>query len=266
MRRLVFALVIIATFGGCNKNKCDYNECAIKAPDSEIQAVQNYLSSKGITNAVQHCSGMFYVIDNAGNGKHPTACSTVDTVSGVSAYTITPAQSSASYEVQEQFLNQNLPSTAKGTTKDISGGFVLKLTNAPTMEAMKITVDLRTLTSDENRRDERIRENWLESNKYPNAVFTVKDPQTLPADYANGKEVSFNLTGDLTIHGVTRQETFKVTGKLDNDTVTGKATASILMANYGIDPPNIAGFLTVKDGVTLTFDFIAQKSACAQIS
>jgi FKBP-type peptidyl-prolyl cis-trans isomerase FkpA len=78
MRRLVFALVIIATFGGCNKNKCDYNECAIKAPDSEIQAVQNYLSSKGITNAVQHCSGMFYVIDNAGNGKHPTACSTVN--------------------------------------------------------------------------------------------------------------------------------------------------------------------------------------------
>ena len=63
---------------GCSKNKCDYNECAIKAPDAEIQAVQAYLSSKGITNAVQHCSGMYYLIDNAGSGKHPNGCSDVN--------------------------------------------------------------------------------------------------------------------------------------------------------------------------------------------
>jgi FKBP-type peptidyl-prolyl cis-trans isomerase FkpA len=79
MRKLLFALLIIAAFGGCNKKTtCDYNECAIKAPDSEIQAVQSYLASKGITDAVQHCSGMFYVITNAGSGNHPTACSQVN--------------------------------------------------------------------------------------------------------------------------------------------------------------------------------------------
>jgi FKBP-type peptidyl-prolyl cis-trans isomerase FkpA len=78
MRKLLLGLLTVALFAGCNKNKCDYNECAIKAPDSEIQAVQNYLSSKGITTAVQHCSGMFYVIDNNGTGKHPTACSSVN--------------------------------------------------------------------------------------------------------------------------------------------------------------------------------------------
>jgi FKBP-type peptidyl-prolyl cis-trans isomerase FkpA len=78
MKKLLCGLMIIAFFSGCSKNKCDYNECAVKAPDSEIQAVQSYLSSKGITNAVQHCSGMFYVIDNAGSGKHPNACSNVN--------------------------------------------------------------------------------------------------------------------------------------------------------------------------------------------
>ena len=68
-----------AAFSGCKKQKsCDYNECAIKAPDSEIQAVQNYLASKGITNAVQHCSGMFYVIVNPGSGKQPNACSSIN--------------------------------------------------------------------------------------------------------------------------------------------------------------------------------------------
>jgi len=79
MRKLLLALLIIAAFGGCNKKtSCDYNECAVKAPDSEIQAVQNYLTSKGITNAVQHCSGMFYVIENNGSDKNPSPCSQVN--------------------------------------------------------------------------------------------------------------------------------------------------------------------------------------------
>ena len=78
MRKLLLGLMIIGVLAGCSKNKCDYNECAIKATDSEIQAVQSYLSSKGITTAVQHCSGMFYVIDNAGSGKHPNGCSKVN--------------------------------------------------------------------------------------------------------------------------------------------------------------------------------------------
>ena len=79
MQKVLLVLAIAAIVGsGCSKNKCDYNECAIKAPDAEIQAVQAYLSSKGITNAVQHCSGMYYLIDNAGSGKHPNGCSDVN--------------------------------------------------------------------------------------------------------------------------------------------------------------------------------------------
>jgi FKBP-type peptidyl-prolyl cis-trans isomerase FkpA len=79
MKRLLFAMLIIAAISGCSKkNTCDYNECAIKAPDSEIQAVQSYLASKGITDAVQHCSGMFYVVINSGSGNHPSACSQVN--------------------------------------------------------------------------------------------------------------------------------------------------------------------------------------------
>ena len=79
MKKLLLVLAIAGVVNsGCSKDKCDYNECALKAPDAEIQAVQAYLSSKGITNAIQHCSGMYYVIDNAGSGKHPNGCSDVD--------------------------------------------------------------------------------------------------------------------------------------------------------------------------------------------
>lgn len=81
IKKFAFGFFIVVFFSGCLKKKestCNYDACFDKAPASEIQAVQDYLTSQGITNAQQHCSGMFYVIDSAGSGKQPTACSAVD--------------------------------------------------------------------------------------------------------------------------------------------------------------------------------------------
>jgi FKBP-type peptidyl-prolyl cis-trans isomerase FkpA len=79
IKRILVAVLAVISFAGCKKtDKCNYSECAIKAPDAEIQSVKDYLASQGITNAVQHCSGMFYVIDKAGADKHPDACSYIN--------------------------------------------------------------------------------------------------------------------------------------------------------------------------------------------
>lgn len=82
LKKVLVGFVIMASFAGCLKGEsnttCSYDECAVKAPASEIQAVQEYLTANNITNAQQHCSGFFYIIDNAGTGKFPTACSYVN--------------------------------------------------------------------------------------------------------------------------------------------------------------------------------------------
>lgn len=74
----VWALLITLFFSACSKDndKCEYDQCANKAPDSEIQLVANHIAANNIT-AVQHCSGVFYTIEVAGTGKNPTACSNV---------------------------------------------------------------------------------------------------------------------------------------------------------------------------------------------
>lgn len=78
IKKLLTGWFILVLFAGCSKDPaCTFNECAVKATASEITSVQNYLTSQGITNAVQHCSGLFYVIDTLGTGKHPNACSSV---------------------------------------------------------------------------------------------------------------------------------------------------------------------------------------------
>jgi len=85
MKPLQFVTALLLSslflFSSCLKDSepqaCNYDACAYKAPDAEIQRVKAYLDSMGIT-ATQHCSGMFYKIDNAGTGKTPEACDYVN--------------------------------------------------------------------------------------------------------------------------------------------------------------------------------------------
>ena len=83
-KTLIGSLTAIVLFNSCLKSHdsqpvCDpnYNPCALVAPASEVTAVENYISQKGITNAFKHCSGMYFAIDSAGSGKAATVCSNV---------------------------------------------------------------------------------------------------------------------------------------------------------------------------------------------
>jgi len=179
---------------------------------------------------------------------------------GTRTFEIVPEQTEASYEVQEKFLNRDLPNMALGKTNAVTGELQVSLDGKPSGKITKITVDLRTLTSDQSRRDNRIRTQWLESEKYPFAEFTSTDVQGTPDSYTEGQEVNFKLTGDMKIREVTKPVTFDVKGKLEGDTITGSATSKILMKDFGFDPPDIAGMLTVTDGVTVTINFTAKEA------
>lgn len=80
MKKILFGIIAIAflfTSAGCLKGveeqKCNYDDCAFKAPTGEVEALRQYLASNNIT-ATEHCSGLFYVIENPGTGKNPEAC------------------------------------------------------------------------------------------------------------------------------------------------------------------------------------------------
>jgi polyisoprenoid-binding protein YceI len=191
----------------------------------------------------------------------PTAAAAPSSATGgTRTFMIVPEQTEASYEVQEKFLNRDLPNMALGKTNAVTGELQVSLDGKPSGKITKITVDLRTLTSDSSRRDGRIRTQWLESDKYPFAEFTSTDAQGIPDSYTEGQEVSFKLTGDMKIREVTKPVTFDVKGKLEGDTITGSATSKILMKDFGFDPPDIAGMLTVADGVTVTINFTAKEA------
>ncbi|OJY95595.1 FKBP-type peptidylprolyl isomerase [Terrimonas sp.] len=72
---------MMISFNGCLKadgNGCPYKETTIKAPAAEVLQVEQYLDSKGITNALKDSSGVYYIIESAGTGNlTPDVCSTI---------------------------------------------------------------------------------------------------------------------------------------------------------------------------------------------
>ncbi len=177
----------------------------------------------------------------------------------VRTFKIMPDQSEASYQVSEEFFNRPVGLVnAIGRTNAIEGEFQLNISGQQVqLTNNQFKVDLRTLTSDETRRDQRIRDQWLESNTYPWAEFKATALEDFPAEVAEGQDISFKVTGDMTIREITRPQTFDVTARLDGSTFSGVAVANLLMQDYGFEPPSILGILKVTDGVTVTVKFVA---------
>ncbi|MCC7353957.1 MAG: YceI family protein [Anaerolineae bacterium] len=168
-------------------------------------------------------------------------------------------ESEASYEVQEVLLGQK--TTTVGRTNALEGEFRLGLRDGkPYFDFSRLRVDLRTLKSDNGIRDQAIRQRWLESNRYPFAEFVAREIVEFPGDAAEGKEVRFQVNGDMTIREITRPVTFEIRATLNGDTLTGTGTTFLLMKDFGFDPPEILGRFTVSDGVTVTVKGVAKRA------
>ncbi len=186
---------------------------------------------------------------------------------GLVTYVIIPEESSASYIVNEEFFGLALGkygipaglSDTVGTTSAIEGQFELNWDDlsAP-LGNNSFTVDLSTLESNQRLRDEWIRENGPEFGTYPNATFVAESLEGAPASYTPGEEVTFQMVGQMTIRETTQPTTFEITAKLENDTVTGVATANLTMSDFGITPPDFANTLTVADDFRVEVNFTAR--------
>jgi len=187
---------------------------------------------------------------------------------GARRFVVVPAESSASYIVNEEFFAGALAkyginvgfNEVTGSTNEIAGE--LQLNVADPQNALvrgEFTVNLPSLTTDQNQRDSWIRDNALQSNQFPVAQFVATAIQNAPASYTDGSAVNFDLVGDLTVREITLPVTFAVTATLTADTITGVATAPMQLTNFGFDPPSFANTLTVDNDFLLRIDLTAKE-------
>jgi polyisoprenoid-binding protein YceI len=187
---------------------------------------------------------------------------------GFRTFTIVPAESKASYIVDEEFFadareKYNIEAgqvQTVGSTQEVAGQLQLNLDDLSSpLGDNRFTVQINTLSSDQSLRDGWIRRNGPRLNDYPTAEFVATGIQGAPASYTEGEEVQFQLVGNLTMRNITQPATFDVTATLQGDTITGKATTRALLSAFGIEPPNFANTLVVGDEFTIEVDITARE-------
>jgi polyisoprenoid-binding protein YceI len=177
---------------------------------------------------------------------------------GLQKYTIVSGSSSASYSVHENLILGGVGShTTVGKTQGVTGSFFLGSNSTVQLTQVNITVDLTGLQTDSSLRDGHVQD-YLDTGQFPDAVFTSTNVEGLPTSYTSGETISFKIIGNLKLHGVTNKETFTVSGKLVGNQVTGTASTSIFMTDFGITPPDLANIAIAENKVVLSIDFTAQ--------
>lgn len=163
----------------------------------------------------------------------------------------------ARYRVREQLAGISFLSDAIGTTSTVSGAIVLTANGAVSPAQSKITVELRTLRSDQDQRDGFVRgDRLLNVEKFPTIEFLPKRVVGLawPLPSGRGAQAGFQLIGDMTVRGVTREVTWNVVATFA-DLVAGLATTQFTFDTFGLPKPQLARLLSVADEISLELEF-----------
>lgn len=177
-------------------------------------------------------------------------------------YLIIPAQSEARFIIGEVLNGADF--TVVGVTNEVEGSITIDTADLASVTMSPIRVDLSNLKTDSTFRDGAIKNFILETGKeeYRYAVFASQTFSGIPDSVEVGVPFDFQITGDLTIHGVTREVTFDATvTPISATRLEGIASATILYQDFDIAilrlPAQVA---SVEDQVILEIEFVAEKA------
>jgi polyisoprenoid-binding protein YceI len=152
----------------------------------------------------------------------------------------------AGYRVDE-VLN-GTPVTVNGRTSDVTGTVTVA---GSQVTAGSIDVDVTTIATDQPPRDAYFQGEAMDTRSFPRATFTLTQPIA-----ANGVEAgvpqTYEVTGDLTLHGVTEPVTAEVQASFTQDAGQIVGSIPITFQDFGVEAPSL-GFVTVEDHGSVEF-------------
>lgn len=171
----------------------------------------------------------------------PTTAAARDGLDG--AWTVEQSLSFVGYRIDEELASIGSV-TAVGRTSEIDGRLSFEGTQVTDLQ---VVVDMTTLQSDQSRRDGAMRDRGLETNTFPEASFSLTAPIELGAAPAEGETFTATATGDLTLHGVTREVSLDLEGSLVDSTVVIVGSVEIALVDYDIEKPTGFSVLSIAD-------------------
>ena len=176
------------------------------------------------------------------------------------AFSIVAAESQATFTLQEDLAG--VRTTVIGSTSEVAGNITVVLSDPAKSSIGTILINARDLETDNSMRNRAIRGRILKSAE-DQYEFIVFQPRSLgnfsAASIAVGETISFDVIGDLTVAGTTREVSFRAEVTLESETrLSGRATVTVLHADFGLTIPRVPSVANVTDEVELALDFVAQ--------
>jgi len=160
----------------------------------------------------------------------------------------------AGYRVREQLASLPAQSDAVGRTESITGeATIVPAGDSVEVSAARFEADLSSLASDNGRRDRRLQQSAIETARFPTATFELTSPVAVPVAALAGATVDVTLAGDLTLHGVTKAVEIPAQARLADGRIEVVGSLTFPFADFAIEPPDIAGFVSVENEGTLEF-------------
>lgn len=162
--------------------------------------------------------------------------------------------SQAGYRVEERIGLTDV--TAVGRTADVTGSFAV--TDGILMTA-GFSVDLSTVASDRGQRDDQFRGRIMDVATWPTADFELTEPVELPTRTDTTAGRPFEVTGELTLRGTTKQVTIPLQAEIVDDRLRLVGEYEIVFSEWGIPNPSLPAALifTASSGL-LEFDLRAR--------
>jgi len=171
---------------------------------------------------------------------------------------IDPAHTAAGFAVKHMMI-----STVRGEFKGVTGTVQWDDQDV-TKCSVDVTIDAKTVNTGEEKRDEDLRSaNFFDVEKFPTLTFKSKKVESAGAG-------RLKVTGDLTMHGVTKEVVLDVDGPSTavkdpwgNTRSAVSATTKLNRQDFGVKwNANLdGGGVVVSDSVTITIDLEMVKQA-----
>lgn len=174
-------------------------------------------------------------------------------------FQISQEESQASFTIFEELRGQ--PKDVIGITDQIAGEIALTPSDLSNAQVGVINVNARTLVTDDDRRNQAIRNRILFTDNYEFITFTPTEIRGLEGEAAVGQEFTFQIAGDLTIRDITQPVVFDVTAQMvSEEQLTGSAVATIQRGDFDIAIPSVPFVANVGEEIALEINFVANLS------
>jgi polyisoprenoid-binding protein YceI len=175
--------------------------------------------------------------------------------SRVSRLTISQEESQARFMIFEELNGQ--PTDVVGVTNQMAGETEIYWNDLSQTRIGIITVNARTLVTDQERRNQAIRNRILHTDQFEFVTFTPSGLSGLSGAAEPGQTFNIQISGDLTIREITQPIVFDATVTVESmDRVHGLASTNILRSDFDLLIPSVPFVANVGENVGLEIEFV----------